>query len=281
MTKPSNQALVERWRNEPAPLLPLLHAFHDRDGYLSEAAMRDIANGLRTPLADLYGTVTFYHHFAREAETPQSAPRVCTGPVCCMPGGNELLAALASEGATPMPCAGRCDDPTPVLRGHTVEVGVDANALEDRPTLLPPPNPGRLEECVFAEIREPGRATLEGYERTNGYSALRKAVQEMTPLGVIDLLTESGLAGRGGAGFPTGMKWKMVNEADGDMKYIICNADEGEPGCFKDRAIMDYDPHALIEGMVLAAFATGATQGFIYLRYEYPQTAPILEKAYR
>ena len=279
MTKPSNHALIDHWRNEPAPLLPLLHAFHDRDGYLSEEAMRDIATGLRTPLADLYGTVTFYHHFARDTATPQSAPRVCTGPVCCIRGGNELLAALQDEGATSMPCAGRCDDPSPILRGHIVEVGTDVDTLEDRPTLLPPPNPGGLEECVFAGIREPGRATLEGYQRTDGYRALRKAVQEMTPLGVVELLTASGLAGRGGAGFPTGMKWKMVNEADGEMKYIVCNADEGEPGCFKDRAIMDYDPHALIEGMTLAALATGATQGFIYLRYEYPQTTPILEKA--
>ena len=275
----TNRELVARWRDEPAPLLPLLHAFHDRDGYLSEEALRDVANGLSIPLADLYGTVTFYHHFAREADQPQSAPRVCTGPVCRLHGGNEILEALTDQGATAMPCAGRCDDPTPVLAGHTVRVGKTATTIQDRPTLLPPPNPGGLDECVFAQIREPGRATLDGYRRTGGYSALRKAVQEMTPAAVSDLLTASGLAGRGGAGFPTGLKWKMVREAAGDTKYIICNADEGEPGCFKDRAIMDYDPHALIEGMALAAYATGATEGFIYLRYEYPQTQAILEKA--
>ena len=85
------------------------YAFHDRDGFISEAALRAISKGLRTPLADLFGTVTFYHHLAREAPG-QSAPRVCTGPICCLRGGKELLDSLQSEGAIPMPCAGRCDD---------------------------------------------------------------------------------------------------------------------------------------------------------------------------
>ena len=89
----------------------------------------------------------------------------------------------------------------------------------------------------------------------------------------------SQLAGRGGAGFPTGMKWESVLNAPGEPKTIVCNADEGEPGCFKDRVILDYAPHAAIEGMTLAAYATGATRGFIYLRYEYPETLKILEQA--
>jgi len=275
----ANQEIIKQWRNEPAPLLPILHAFHDRDGYISEEAMQAVSQGLRTPLADLYGTVTFYHHFARDAATPQSVPRVCDGPVCCMRGGGEVLAALAEQGATPMPCAGRCDDPTPVLQGHEVLVGQTVDTLENRPTLLPPPNPGGIEECVFADIREPNRATLSGYQASNGYTALHKALNEMTPATLIQELTDSGLAGRGGAGFPTGRKWQAVRDAEGAQKYIICNADEGEPGCFKDRAIMDYDPHALIEGMILAGHAAGATIGIIYLRYEYPQTEVILEQA--
>lgn len=279
MTNLSNRQLIERWQDEPAPLLPILHAFHDRDGYLSADALNDVAQRLRIPIAELYGTVTFYHHFTRDANRPQSAPRVCTGPVCCLQGGNEILANLAHEGATSMPCAGRCDDPSPVLRGHAVEVGPSAEALVEKPTLLPPPNPEGRAECVFAHIREPNRASMDGYRRSGGYQALYRAVEGMTPVAVIELLTASGLAGRGGAGFPTGQKWKMVHEAAGNEKYIICNADEGEPGCFKDRVIMDYDPHALIEGMILAAYATGATQGFIYLRYEYPQTEPILARA--
>jgi NADH:ubiquinone oxidoreductase subunit F (NADH-binding) len=104
-------------------------------------------------------------------------------------------------------------------------------------------------------------------------------VAAQNPQAVIDVISASALAGRGGAGFPTGRKWQAVRDATGTPKTIVCNADEGEPGCFKDRAILDYDPHAVIEGMALAAYATGATRGFIYLRYEYPETFVTLERA--
>lgn len=272
MPAPTDQELTERWRSEPAPLLPLLHAFHDRDGYLSEAALVALAAALDIPLAELYGTTTFYHHLSR---TPggRTAPRVCTGPICSLRGSQMLLDQL--QGAVPMPCAGRCDDPIPVLMGDQVCIG---QALNPAPSPLPPPNPGGIEECVFAQIREPGRATLEGYTRTGGYQGFRKAL-ELAPTKLVQLLIDSKLAGRGGAGFPTGLKWKAVAEASGVPKSIVCNADEGEPGCFKDRAILDYDPHAVIEGMLIAAHATGATRGFIYLRYEYPETYHLLERA--
>ena len=267
--------IVARWKEEPAPLLPILHDFHDRDGYLSAEAIRAVAQGLRIPIADLFGTVTFYHHFAREPEG-LGAPRVCTGPICRMRGADALLGAL--DGATAMPCSGRCDDPVPVLRGHDTLVGLSAESLESRPSPLPPAAQDGVEECVFADIREPGRAGLEGYQNTGGYEGLRKAL-DMTPAELVELVTDSGLAGRGGAGFPTGVKWKAVAEAPGHPKTIVCNADEGEPGCFKDRCLMDYDPHGVVEGMVLAGYATGATRGFIYLRYEYPETEGVLAQA--
>jgi NADH-quinone oxidoreductase subunit F len=278
MTVPSNHDIIERWRAEPAPLLPILHAVHDRDGCLSESALREVARGMRIPLADLFGTVTFYHHFARE-NGAKRAPRVCTGPVCCLAGGMEILEALRAEGATAMPCAGRCDQPVPVLREDTVLVGPTASTLAAAPSPLPPPNPEGIEECVFASIRSPNRAKLSGYQETGGYEALSAAVRTMNPDQVIDIISASKLAGRGGAGFPTAVKWKAVADAPGEPKTIVCNADEGEPGCFKDRAIMDYDPHAVLEGMALAAYATGATRGFVYLRYEYPSTFPALERA--
>jgi len=278
MALPTDQELIAYWRTQPAPLLPLLHAFHDRDGYLAETAIVAIAQGLRIPVADLYGTITFYHHFTRQPQALQ-APRVCTGPVCCLRGGKELVAALADQGATAMPCAGRCDEPVPVLQGHRVLIGTNAATLTYKTTLLPPPNPGGIEECVFAAIREPGRNTLVGYQRSGGYEGLCRAVQTMTPADVVEFIRQSKLAGRGGAGFPTGLKWKAVAEASGQPKTVVCNADEGEPGCFKDRAILDYDPFAVIEGMTIAAYATGATRGFIYLRYEYPEIAQTLQQA--
>ena len=278
MAAPTNREVIAQWRDKPAPLLALLHVFHDRDGFISEAVLRDIAVGLRIPLAELFGTVTFYHHFAREAPG-QDAPRVCTGPVCRLQGGLEILEALREEGATEMPCAGRCDDCVPVLKGHQVFIGKQVDTLSVQLSPLPLPYPGDGEECIFAEIREPEHDTLSGYRRTGGYEALRRAVTTLTQADVIETLKESQLAGRGGAGFPTGMKWESVLNAPGEPKTIVCNADEGEPGCFKDRVILDYAPHAVIEGMVLAAYATGATRGFIYLRYEYPETLKILERA--
>ena len=275
---PTNREVIAQWRDEPAPLLALLHTFHDRDGFISEAALRDIAVGLRIPLAELFGTLTFYHHFARQAPG-QDAPRVCTGPVCRLQGGLEILEALRAEGATEMPCAGRCDNCVPVLKGHEVFVGKQADTLSVEPSPLPPPYPGDGEECIFAEIREPEQNTLTGYRRTGGYEALARAVTTLTQVDVIETLKESQLAGRGGAGFPTGVKWESVLNAPGEPKTIVCNADEGEPGCFKDRVILDYMPHAVVEGMTLAAYATGATRGFIYLRYEYPETLKTLERA--
>ena len=278
MPDPTNQELVEFWRQQPAPLLGLLHAFHERDGFLSDEAIREVSGGLDIPLADLFGTITFYHHFSR-IPSAQNASRVCTGPVCCLKGGTEILKSLEEDGATPMPCAGRCDDPVPVIRGNGVLTGTKVTGLKARPSPLPPPNPGGIEECVFASIREPGRSTIDGYHRTGGYGALEQAVRELSPADVLQIVTDSKLAGRGGAGFPTGVKWKAVAEAPGSPKTIVSNADEGEPGCFKDRALMDYDSHAMIEGMILAAYATGATRGFVYLRYEYPETLQVLERA--
>ena len=271
-------ALIEQYRDEPAPLLPILHAFHNRDGYIGTRAIEAIGKELRIPLADLYGTVTFYHHFARE-EGGLQRPRVCTGPVCCQRGALELLESL--DGAEDMPCAGRCDDPVPLLIGHETFVANGPSQTLQRRISSPLPvlNPGGREECVFAEIRAQDRASLDGYRGSGGYEALTQAVQEESPTQVIDLLKESKLAGRGGAGFPTGMKWQFVREAAGGPKSVVCNADEGEPGCFKDRALMDHDPFAVIEGMTLAGYAMGAQRGFLYLRYEYPETNARLESA--
>ncbi len=275
MDSPTNEELIARWQHEPAPLLPLLHAFHDRDEYLSTQAIDAVAAGLKIPVAELFATITFYHHFAREAPG-QRAPRVCTGPICTLRDAHTLQASL--DGASAMPCAGRCDGPIPVLKGHEVLIGVHSDHLAALPSPLPVPNPGDFEECVFAEIRTEGRSSLMGYRRSGGYEALQQAI-ETNPAELVELITASQLAGRGGAGFPTGAKWKAVAEATNSPKTVVCNADEGEPGCFKDRAVLEHDPHAVIEGMLLAARATGSSRAFLYLRYEYPEICTILENA--
>ena len=273
----TNEEIIEKWLGKDAPLLPVLHAFHDRDNYLSDESIKFVSDKLKIPIAELYATITFYHHFSRDPNGKKK-PRVCTGNVCCLNGGNELLNELKDQGATPMPCAGRCDEMVPVIIEDDVFVGKTSDSLVNVQTPLPVPNPGKYEECIFRNIREQGRDQLDGYENTKGYVALQDAVK-LSPSDILETIVESKLAGRGGAGFPTGLKWKSVAEAPGNPKSIVCNADEGEPGCFKDRTIMDHDPHALIEGMIIAAYATGATRGFIYLRYEYPETEKILQTA--
>ena len=120
---------------------------------------------------------------------------------------------------------------------------------------------------------------IDEYIGEGGYLAIGNALASMKPEGVIDEIKKSGLAGRGGASFSTGMKWDFARRAPGDIKYIICNADEGEPGTFKDRLILEGDPHKLIEGMLLAGYAVGASKGFVYIRGEYALSIERLEKA--
>ncbi|EKF49557.1 NADP-reducing hydrogenase, subunit c [Thermosipho africanus H17ap60334] len=112
--------------------------------------------------------------------------------------------------------------------------------------------------------------SIDEYIARDGYFALHKALKEMTPEQVIEVVKESGLRGRGGAGFPTGLKWEFARKSPGDEKYMICNADEGDPGAFMDRSILEGDPHSIIEAMTIAAYAIGATKGFVYVRAEYP-----------
>ncbi len=117
------------------------------------------------------------------------------------------------------------------------------------------------------------------YIGRDGYSALAKALTEMTPQGVIDVVSQSGLRGRGGAGFPTGLKWSLCAKNVGGQHYVICNADEGDPGAFMDRSVLEGDPHAVIEAMAIAGYAIGADQGYVYVRAEYPLAVERLETA--
>ena len=122
---------------------------------------------------------------------------------------------------------------------------------------------------------------IEAYIAADGYQALHEVLVEMTPKDVVDTIVKSGLRGRGGAGFPTGLKWGTVAKSPGVKKYIICNADEGDPGAFMDRSVLESDPHCILEGMAIAAYAVGADQGFIYVRAEYPLAISRLHNAIR
>ena len=134
-------------------------------------------------------------------------------------------------------------------------------------------------KILLEHINVPGIETLEVYRSKGGYSSVEKALKTMTQDAIVEEVKKSGLRGRGGAGFPTGMKWSFLAKPEGVARYLVCNADESEPGTFKDRYLMEKIPHLLIEGMITSSFALGANTSYIYVRGEYFYIIKILEKA--
>ncbi len=160
---------------------------------------------------------------------------------------------------------------THLIGGQPVEalvISEEDQAMIEKQTRVVLQNCGRIDP-----------ESIEDYERVQGYTAARKAVLEMDADAIIETVKVAGLAGRGGAGFPTWFKWNEAKKAPGNEKYLVCNADEGDPGAFMDRSVLESDPHALIEGMIIAAKAIGAHQGIVYVRAEYPLAIVRLEKA--
>ena len=258
---PRARAIVEQYRLEPAPLLAILHALQDEAGYLDEPSLATVADALRIPHGDLYGVVTFYHFF-RLAPPRDEAQWRCIGPACRM----RALDGVAAPPGEPMACSGRCETPIAALTGER--------------SVTPAPSPIRAHggEVLLANIGHEDQPSLAA-ARSRGAWRAWESMRGRPPSELIAEVVASGLAGRGGAGFPTGRKWQAVRDAPGDLKYLVVNADEGEPITFKDRPILERDPHLLLEGMRLAAHAVGATVGIIYLRYEYPEAAVILTAA--
>jgi bidirectional [NiFe] hydrogenase diaphorase subunit len=178
------------------------------------------------------------------------------------------------------------DEPILYERVEPAEAPTVLDALDGGAT---PVRKGDLKRPFFARqmpivlensgIIEPER--IESYIAVGGYEALYKCLREMTPAQVIEEVTASGLRGRGGAGYPTGVKWGMVAKHPSERKFVVCNADEGDPGAFMDRSVLESDPHKVLEGMAIAAYAIGATQGYIYVRGEYPLAIRRLETGIR
>jgi len=280
-------------------LLPALHAAQEHYGYIPESVAAEIARALRVPLADVYGVIEFYALFHREP-VGKIVIHVCNDPACALAGADTVFKQIsrqveyALETGEPVsvrvekaPCLGLCDHAPALL-------------VQNIPTTLSPEI--TWQELVTGGSRRPatfvggdlrlltarcgrGQTThLEQYLAEGGYSALRKALQ-MSPSQVIALVKESGLVGRGGAAFPTGLKWASAAQAEGETKYVVCNADEAEPGTFKDRVLMEDDPHAILEGMIIAAYAIGAHKGYCYIRGEYllayQTMSRALEEAYQ
>lgn len=262
-------------------LLPALHAVQDGIGWVSHGALNYICRRLSVPPAEAWGVVTFYHLMATEPR-PATAVHVCDDIACRLSGAEAMVRQAKAAGVAVhrSPCLGQCDRGSAAL---VTRAGVEAHrfvlspvtaeglAAPQRRPVLEVPRVGALGAARL--VRRIGRVdpgSLEAYRQAGGYGALARAL-EMGPAQVIAEVHASKLLGRGGAAFPTGRKWEAVAREAARPHYVVCNADESEPGTFKDRVLMEFDPFAVIEAMTICGFATGAERGFIYIRGEYPE----------
>jgi NADH-quinone oxidoreductase subunit F len=285
-------------RSQRHLLLPVLHAVQDRAGWVSRGALEYACRRLIIPPAEAYGVVSFYGRFALQERAPL-ALHVCDDIACKCAGADDLCSALeqrfgpAGKAWHRSPCLGLCDRAPAALversgRNHEelqlAPIDVDAASALVRgggwpqasPRRLPAQGPRKL--LRRAGVVDPD--SIDSYRSHGGYSALRRAL-ELGPEGVIREVTEARLLGRGGAAFPTGRKWDSVAKAAARPHHLVCNADESEPGTFKDRVLMEADPFAVVEAMTIAATATGCEKGYLYVRAEYPLARRRIENAIR
>jgi NADH-quinone oxidoreductase subunit F len=290
-------------RAQRQQLLPTLHALHAQAGWISAGALNYIAQRLTIPPADVFGVATFYALFSMEPRPPRVL-HVCNDLACRCAGSDKLIATLTEQigpqgtdhaGATwhASPCLGQCDRAPAAFLVQSGEspterelTRVDADGLLEivngatpsSPKSAVPPQSGQPGLRLLQRIGVIDPESLDDYRAVGGYEALRRAL-EIGPEGVIREVVDSKLMGRGGAAFPTGRKWDAVARQPRRPHYLICNADESEPGTFKDRVIMEGDPFSLIESMTIAAYATGCERGYVYIRGEYPLAERRLENA--
>lgn len=276
-------------------LLPALWDVQTAFGYISSEAARRISVALRVPVADIYGVISFYSLFS---EHPQGETvfHVCTSPSCGIAGADDLIRDVSGKlGIEPgqttpdgrytvrrTTCLGLCDHAPAVLvsqRGVGERSYAPVHDADDLLSHSHKPRQTTIEgnKEIFFLGTQPHR--IQTLEEGGDYSALRKALESMTPDDVIELVEASGLVGRGGAAFPTGRKWRFTRAAPAQPHYVVCNADESEPGTFKDRALMEARPHLLLEGIALCAYAIGAEQCYLFIRGEYPEATAILQQA--
>jgi NADH-quinone oxidoreductase subunit F len=295
-------------------LLPVLHSIQARAGWISPGAQNYVALRMNLPPAEIYGVASFYAMFSLSPRPPIVA-HICDDIACLARGTGalceELEKKLGGAGSPDVqnratwlrsPCLGLCERAPAALisvAGESPREFVVApatsnsiqSALHDAEMGRLSPEPDTLDVRIFVPnsdgpqvrlLRRVGKmnpSSLDDYRRLGGYKALRLAI-EMGPEKIVREVIDSHLLGRGGAAFPTGKKWEAVlMGGSGRPHYVVCNADESEPGTFKDRVLMEGDPFAILEGMTIAALAVGAEKGFIYIRGEYPLAAERLAHA--
>ncbi|MEM3086331.1 MAG: NADH-ubiquinone oxidoreductase-F iron-sulfur binding region domain-containing protein [Halobacteria archaeon] len=272
---PADAAFIRRQagglRSGDLLLLDLLHSLQERFGFLPRDALEALSAEARFPREQLFGTASFYANF-RFSPPPRVVMKVCGSLSCHLAGCDAVRRAAEALGSgaevRTVSCLGLCDEAPAMLlngrpRGRVAPGGV-ARAVRRRDARAGPRLRG-----------------LADYRKAGGYRALARVRAEATPGAVIAALKESGLRGLGGAGFPAAAKWEAVLRAPGSPKYVVVNADEGEPGTFKDRFIMERDPHRLLEGALIAAATVGAAEVWVYLREEYARSRRVLGAAIR
>jgi len=253
-------------------LIEHLHKVNDRYGHLSAAHLAALAQEMRLAMAEVYEVATFYHHFEvvkeGEAAPPTLTVRVCDSIACELAGANELLKMNLGPGVrvVPAPCVGRCEV-APCVVVHQNPVG---NATVDAVK--------RAVEKKQRDCRVDPYIGYADYRRNGGYRLIVDCLSgKHTREQITKIMEDSALRGLGGAGFPVGRKWKSV-AAEPEPRLMAVNIDEGEPGTFKDRWYLERDPHRFLEGMLVAAWAAGVGEIYIYLRDEYAGCRAILEK---
>ncbi|HET6714079.1 MAG TPA: NADH-ubiquinone oxidoreductase-F iron-sulfur binding region domain-containing protein [Actinomycetota bacterium] len=271
-------------------LLPALHALQGAAGWISPGGMNYVCERLTVPPAEAYGVATFYAMFSVE-ERPPTVVHVCDDLACRRAGAETVIDRLRSDDATVVasPCLGLCERAPALLlqrAGDQVDSAlapVTDDALEglirDGVWGDADAGPESAPQAWEAASREGLRllrrigavdpSSIDDYRAHGGYEALRLAL-EHGPEWTLREVTDSKLMGRGGAAFPTGVKWKAVAEQPVRPHYFVCNADESEPGTFKDRVVMEQDPFAVIEALTIAGITTGCERGYVYIRGEYP-----------
>jgi NADH-quinone oxidoreductase subunit F len=251
-------------------LLPALRAAQRRVGWVSEGALGYASRRLDVPPAEAFGVATFYALISLE-ERPPDVLHVCTDLAC------QLAGAEVPPGAYASPCLGLCERAPASLRTVAGPEPREIPLPEEEPELPQRGEPGlRLLRRIAADV-DP--ESLDAYRAHGGYAALRRAF-ELGQAGVLREVADSRLLGRGGAAFPTGAKWEAVAQQTVHPHYLVCNADESEPGTFKDRILMERDPFALVEAMTIAAYATDCAHAYVYVRAEYPVAHARLENAF-
>ena len=269
------RALLAKRQRQRDMLIEFLHLIQDRYGHLSADHLQALAQEMNLPMAEVFEVASFYAHFdiVLDGETapPEITIRVCDSLTCELMGAQKLLKDLPTHlGAKvrilPAPCMGRCDCAPVAEVGHN---HVDRASLENLRAAV---------EGGHTHPHIPECQDLAAYRATGGYGCLQDCLSGARPVEkVIETLSNSGLRGLGGAGFPTGRKWGLVRSETGP-RLMAVNADEGEPGTFKDRYYLETEPHRFLEGTLIGAWAVEAEAIYIYLRDEYPAAREILQR---